>query len=61
MPNRPRVASAHTLRDSARLSRGMEHGFAVDEFQAAQLIVFVLVMAALLIGMEIGMRRQRRH
>jgi hypothetical protein len=34
----------------------------VDEFQAAQLMAFVLVVTVLLIGLEIGMRRaHRRH
>jgi hypothetical protein len=61
MPNRPRVTRCPC---PARLGRFVAeewmYGIAVDEFQAAQLIAFVLV-AALLIGMEVGIRRVQRR
>jgi hypothetical protein len=33
----------------------------VGETQAAQLIVFILVMTGLLLALEVGLRRAHRH
>jgi hypothetical protein len=52
---RPRLVAETTRRAVVRGEIGM------DEFQAAELVVFLLAMSGLLLALEVVLRRARHH